>query len=397
MGPNTITFEMAQSARDKLQASAREIWTSIRNESMDSSNGQGQPSADGTMTMSFEKIEAVLKAMFGSCTTGVPPNNNPQEPTTCALPCEQKRSRSTGTGTRSRDFVSSEHVYAQLFEDDQAKASRAVNGLRERAASTSPRSKFSNQFRDFPKTKSTPTPGRLTPAPPPPPPSTRAVNISADLSFDDGISAISANTLEEMAKVHEFRNQTRLTSKHAISNVEDISYKHANRSRQNSESKVISPRQVQSIMAPVKFTRGPSMGTHTSRATRSSKGTKSTSSTQDSEFASVWRKEERKYWDDVVAQNKVIQPLSGPGRHPATKKSSRRRSQSGSYSTKDVTVTTTSSSSFSSHPHDVIQFDRKDLVGSTNILSRNVPLSSLDRGRIQTSLQVPYDSELGEI
>jgi hypothetical protein len=330
MGP-IITLEMAQSARDKLHASAREIWSSIR--SLDESSREDMvegrsPKAEGSMTMSFEKIESVLKVMFASCTTGIPPHNQQQqEPAETSLACERSRSASSREFLATKDI--GEHVYAQLFMDDQTRANKAVDGLRQKAAASSPRSKASSRASQSPQVKT--SPGHSVPAAPP---STRAVDISASLSFDDGISAISAHTLDEMARVHDhkssFYNQNKVAQQFGSSDkVDKISHPRSSRSSWRGEQTVISPRipQVPSIMTPVKFTRGPSHGTVGSKATNASKATKSTTSTHDSGFASVWRKEERRYWDNVAQQDKKS-AMSGSARHPVSKKSSRRRSQS---------------------------------------------------------------------
>jgi hypothetical protein len=328
MGP-IITLEMAQSARDKLHASAREIWSSIR--SLDESSrgemvdGGRSPKSEGSMSMSFEKIESVLKVMFASCTTGVPPHNQ-QEPTPTPLACERSRSASSREFLATKDI--GEHVYAQLFMDDQTRASKAVDGLRLKAAASSPRSKSSSRASHSPQPKTSPVHSV-----PDAPPSTRAVDISA-LSFDDGISAISAHTLDEMARVHDhtsdFYNQSEVARQlSSSSKVEKISYSRSSRSSCRGEQNVGSPRipRGPSIITPVKFTRGPSHGTHGSKTTHSSKATKSTTSTHDSGFASVWRNEERKYWDDVV-QNDKKDATGGSARHSVSKKFSRQRSQS---------------------------------------------------------------------
>jgi hypothetical protein len=304
---------MAQCAREKLQASARDFWSSIRSfddAAKKHADDSTQPTENAAV-MSLERIENVLKIMFNSCTTGAVPETTPEnEPTSSAKDFE-KRSRSS----RSRDFVSGEHVYAQLFMDDQARATRAVDGLRERAAS-SPRSRASARLK-----QSTPSPQVSNNGPP----TSRDLDISNDLSFDDGISAISAHTLEEMARIHDhkstFYSQNKLADK-SISKVETISYTKRN--------PVVSPSQAQPastkvISPPVKFTRGRSSGT------TGSKSTKSTRSSQDSEFASVWKKEERKYWDDVVQQDKksFAMSVSSSSKLSSLSKKGRRRSRCG--------------------------------------------------------------------
>lgn len=293
-----MPMEMAQCARDKLQASAREIWSSIR--SFDASarkEGDDAPQSTASApTMSLERIEHMLKVMFGSCATGMPHSSPEAEPAPSTRPVE-RRSRSA----RSRDFMTGEHVYAQLFMDDQARATRAVNGLRERAAS-SPRSRRRKEQVPLSTTAGfaagSPVPVAL--------PTAKAVDASDDFSFDDGISAISASTLEEMARIHDhkttFYSKSKLKVDHSIIMVETISHPHSNRS--GSEEPI--PSLVKASTDPLKFTRGRSNGTT---------GTKSTKSSHGSEFANTWKEEERKYWDCVVQQDQRAEKNSAMTRH----------------------------------------------------------------------------------
>jgi len=206
----------------------------------------------------------------------------------------ERRCRSS----RSRDFVSSrnigEHVYEQLFMDEQARATRAVEGLRAKSSSTS--TSRSHQFSAYFGTPMASTPiGHQVPVSAVTP-TTKDIDVSEGFDFDDGISAISNHTLEELARLHDQRQSLPPTKNSKSTNggradvVETISYP----SRHRLPTPPSPPsKSVPTIMTPVKFSRGPS---------HCSKGTKSTSSTQDShsEFASVWRKEEAKYWDNVV-------------------------------------------------------------------------------------------------
>ena len=349
-----IPLELAQCARDKLQASASVIWSSIRSfdetnnnntssKQQQSSNDESDSTpqtttAENTAAMSLEKIENVLKVMFGSCTAGMPQRNpSSAEPAPTTVPCERR--------SRSRDFVANkdmgEHVYEQLFMDDQARATRAVEGLRAKSSSTPTSKSPSPQFSSYFGAPLASTPiGHNVPVAAAPL-TTKAIDVSGDFDFDDGISAISNHTLEEMARVHEHRQSLSPTKRTTSSSksrggaiVENISYPLPSRSRQRAPTTPRSPPvhpMPSSIMAPVKFSRGPSHGT---AGTKSSKGTKSTSSTHDShsEFASVWRKEEAKYWDDVVEKEKKSSNsfAMSASRRSATK--SRRRSRCGSHS-----------------------------------------------------------------
>lgn len=324
-----IPLEIAQSAKEKLQASAQEIWSSIRsfddvNKKPSKDGSAGPDNGEGAATMSLEKISSVLGVMFGSCTTGMPHKAPGLDEPTQTLDQPAKRQR-------SREFVSTkdigEQVYAQLFVDDQERASRAVEGLRVKAA-LSPNGRSPSKTNLEP-TCSPPNPaGQKTPDMPP---TTTAVDVSDDFSFDDGISAISSHTLEEMAKVYDHKasisQQHKTKHFRRANNVQKISYPTSSRPQRSPKSPSKFP-PLPSIMAPLKFSRGQSHGTHASKATKSSKGTKSTNSTQDSEFASVWRKEERKYWDDVVEEDKKNSTTHGT-RKLSSK--SRRRSKCGSH------------------------------------------------------------------
>ena len=367
---------MAQCAKDKLQASAHQIWSSIRSfdetnhptggngeQQQQSTNEEGNSSAQPTTTentaaMSLEKIENVLKVMFGSCTAGIPmPHRSPPSepvPTTAATG-SMRRSRSS----RSRDFVAArdmgEHVYEQLFMDDQARATRAVEGLRAKSASTPPSKSPSRHFSSYFGASSNTPLGHSVPAAaasPSLPLATSGVDVNGDFDFDDGISAISNHTLEEMAMVHDHRQSvspskqstTNTTSSKNNGGVDGISHPLSNRSRRrvaptqhttatptSNTTKSQTPRSplpvhpMPSMMTPIKVSRGPSQVTV---STKTSKCTKSTSSTQDShsEFASVWRKEEAKYWDNEVQKEKKTK------RNGRNSTKSRRRSRSGSHS-----------------------------------------------------------------
>jgi len=346
--PPKMPLEIAQCARDKLHASAREIWSSIRslddlaNNSTKTSTlddeGDSPKSKESAASMSLEKLNDVFKVMFGSCTTGMP-DKSPSLDTAPSGPTPSFDKR-----PRSSEYLSSkdigEHVYEQLFMDDHARAAQAVDSLRQRVAS-SPQSRAhqcpqphnDTYLSGSPPNASIPT--NLLAVPLGAPPTTQAVDIKNNFSFDDGISAISAHTLDEMARVHD-KSNTNLTSRNALASyrkhmeiTEDVSHPILSRCRGNEEISSRNP-SGSSIMSPLKFSRGRSYGTHGSKATKSSKSTKSTNSTQDSEFANVWRKEEMKYWDDVVEEDRKTHALTGASSKQSRR--SRRRSRCGSSS-----------------------------------------------------------------
>ena len=66
----------------------------------------------------------------------------------------------------------------------------------------------------------------------------------------------------------------------------------------------------------------------------------------------------------------------------------------------NVTVTTVGSSwnsDFSQPLNDVFHFDGSDFASSPDFFQRDFPETSHDPSRIQRCLDVPYNSELGEI
>jgi hypothetical protein len=134
--------------------------------------------------------------------------------------------------------------------------------------------------------------------------------LSESISFDDGISALSQHTLEELAKVYEGHNEflERVHSDITQDPIEefDESWKHT-----------FDPnRGVNQVpgMSPLRLTRqGRSHGTMNTKQSRGARSmaTKSTMSTQTNEFASAWRKDEQMYWEDVVKED--VDPAESEG------------------------------------------------------------------------------------
>jgi DNA-directed RNA polymerase specialized sigma24 family protein len=138
--------------------------------------------------------------------------------------------------------------------------------------------------------------------------------VSNDISFDDGVSAISQDTLEQMARVYpgesEFLERVHSDVTQDPVDTPDESWMHTvNPNRQGSPF-----RQGQRISSPLRFTRqGRSgEGTINTKHSRQTIGTKSTMSTQTHEFASAFRKDEQKFWQDVVnEQDEREDPADG--------------------------------------------------------------------------------------
>jgi hypothetical protein len=136
-------------------------------------------------------------------------------------------------------------------------------------------------------------------------------------SFDDGISIITQYTLDEEAKMYQEENDLLLTvhsdiTQDPIEEVEE-SWKHTvDPNRGDSHSL----RRQQKGMSPLALTRqGRSHGTMNTKQSRGTMGTKSTMSTQTNEMASLWKKEEQKYWHDLVEQDAPTNPASISSKH----------------------------------------------------------------------------------
>lgn len=305
---------MAQSARDKLQASASQFWTSIRSleENMKKpvvspESSAAEPSGGDT------SLESVIRVMFGVCTGGVSPD------------AQKTSKRDVGSESSSRSLEKSKStcepispnpsqedaMYAQLFKDEQFRAEEAVSHLREQMELR--KEERSPQRQSPPHPKATKTLHKFFPASSPgspkkereitvphlvqdsPSPTKKQTNnkphMPRNMSFDDGISAISAHTLDEMAHMYAVdasllnRVHSDVTQDPVVTSVENW---HGTAYR----NRIPSPRR------PMLLTRnGRSQGTVN---TKHSLATKSTLSTQTTEFASVFRKNEQNYWQDVV-------------------------------------------------------------------------------------------------
>lgn len=342
MNSNTPLAVAVSATKDRLQASASDIWTSIR--SLDelarkttTQQGPETPKSEGTVSASLERIENVFRVMFGSCTTGVHAPAGGSEST-------QACGETQACNTSRREFISQKdlgaHVYAQLFMDDQQRATRAVDGLREqdhrqKVEQPSPKPPSRQSMHPFPSS----SPARKGPSTHTGPNGTsrmRPIEIEFDLSFDDGISDVSGHTLAEMARVHECKanssNQQGLFSR-AVEVNDNIPHNLASGSKQSREesTKMQALSRIAPVVSPVKMARGRSSGTLASKGTRSSRCTRSSNSTQDSEFAHVWYKQEQKYWDHVVEKDKKDGNVGMTGPSKLHQKS-RRRSRCGSFS-----------------------------------------------------------------
>lgn len=190
---------------------------------------------------------------------------------------EQPR-RQTTRGTT--DY--GEHIYAQLFMDDQKRAAQAVTALRQ---TQSPR-----------QAPAPPSPNRPFPASSPAavvhttPLKSNDLHILA-LSFDDGISAISAHTLEAMAD-RQGVSQVRSTDSSLWSSLK------------NSNSFLLPPvsppsnQRALSPMAPRALAGMPRVRSQQSHKSRTSATTKSSGTS--ASFQHMWQQEEERFWGTQV-------------------------------------------------------------------------------------------------
>jgi hypothetical protein len=283
---------MATNARDKLQASARE-WMRNLEEVMSKKNTNTEDASlkDGN------PLENVIRTMFGACTVGV---DVPGSPASVQLQ-ESSSSNSHASSPRSvaneehgPDEVPSkqdigEHIYAQLFFDDQARASKAVNSLRDQEKTTKHTERLSLKT-NVPKPFHVSSPSRrISPARPvaTAPLSSEELNIPANCTFDDSLSAISAHTLEAMAlTVGPSRSRSDMDS----SVFQDVHEKReilgATRSPFDSPAQFGRARSSQTLGSRNSL---PTVGTRSSLSTRT---------TESSSFENMWHREEQKYWKE---------------------------------------------------------------------------------------------------
>ena len=135
------------------------------------------------------------------------------------------------------------------------------------------------------------------------------------MSFDDGISEISAATLQEMAKMYEadetllHRVYSDITQDPAEPRSENWKKSHDDAAAVNAASPQRSSGGSSFYRAnPLNFTRTRTGRSHGTLSTHRSKGarsmaTKSTLSTQTTDFANAWKRDEQQYWQDVVKED----------------------------------------------------------------------------------------------
>lgn len=248
-----------------IQSSATQLWSSMKNMgSVEKNQKEGGVQATA---------ESVLRAMFGACTTGSS-NFVEQE---FDMVTTSKSNKTNSSDEKSPEMLYPHHV------------SQAVESLQEKQALTSRRSSSS----------STKIPGLF---PMSTPSKTKASNVQSqdspvnfipeDNAFDDGISSISAHTLEDMALAYEAMDGI---SRMRSDVTQDPHQKVEESWKQTAVRKGVTLREPG--MGPLCLTRD-----GRSSNTRYSSQTKSTTSTQSEDFVSVFRKNELNYWNEIAKE-----------------------------------------------------------------------------------------------
>jgi hypothetical protein len=441
---------MATNARDKLQASARE-WMRNLEEVMSKKNTNTEEASlkDGN------PLENVMRTMFGACTVGADVAGSPvsvqlQDSSSSNSHSSSPRSVANESHHGADEVPSKqdigEHIYAQLFFDDQARASKAVNSVRDQDTSAKPTERTPLKT-NVPKPFHVSSPsGHISPARPvaTAPLSSEELNIPANCTFDDTLSAISAHTLEAMAlKVCTSRSRSDLDS----SVFQDVHEKRetlgANRSPFDTPAQFGRPRSSQTWGSKNSV---PTVGTRSSQSTRT---------TESSSFEHMWHLEEQKYWEDECTDDPLRPEKNGCMKESRLDSRSKNRGRSSRNSNKvccyrvafkllgcavlnsestrlhtvlhiylilfqsrknkqGSTLSTVSSSAHSEwssqfekhHPHEEFHFESSDLfatgrAGANPAVHGNVDVfqsaSRSDPDFINQILPMPEDTEMAEI
>eukprot|EP00522_Entomoneis_paludosa_P018390 CAMPEP_0172453240 /NCGR_PEP_ID=MMETSP1065-20121228/10658_1 /TAXON_ID=265537 /ORGANISM="Amphiprora paludosa, Strain CCMP125" /LENGTH=367 /DNA_ID=CAMNT_0013205419 /DNA_START=325 /DNA_END=1428 /DNA_ORIENTATION=+ len=367
---------MACTAGDKLKASAREF---LRN--LETWKTQDEIPVS---------LESAIHKMFGSCTTPTEPlagEDDGEESASRAV--SERRSRrkmpsNHPVSQRTNKAEYGEHIYEQLFQDDQKNTShhqeqrgptevtpssrREPQHYQQRAPSSSPRGLGKSGRKMFPASSPKSSSGKqiCTPL------KSDHLIVQND-KFDDSISAISAYTLDAMAQV----DPTRTRSLKSNTSKDDSTLFPASSHEGPSTPK----------KSPSSFHRNRSQQTSHSKLSRMSK---TTNTTEDSSFEQRFADDEKHYW-----KGQSESPRHSSGHSKRSKSQSSRK-------THDHTASTCGSSSASfAHPHDVIPFEPGDLLPTTHEEEGDfVSVFASDPDRLAQVLVLPdnmMDTEMAEI
>lgn len=250
---------------NNIQASATQLWSSMTSRSGDKEKEKEQGGVQST-------AESVLRVMFGACTTGS--RDVVETEFDLMTPSHfKKNSRNSCDGNNPE----------MLYPRD---VSQAVEHLQEKqSASRRPSSsskKIPGLFPMSSPSKTTATPKIQSSDGP-----VFENVIPENATFDDGISAISAHTLEEMALAYSAMD--------GISRIRSDLTQDPNLKVEESWKQTV-VRNGGSLNPLCLSREGRSTNTRYSSQTRS------TTSTQTEEFVSVFRRNEQDYWNEIVKE-----------------------------------------------------------------------------------------------
>ncbi|GKZ00987.1 hypothetical protein MPSEU_001050200 [Mayamaea pseudoterrestris] len=334
--------------KDKLQSSARDLMRS-----MEQMVGRNKPD-------NVKSLENTLRAVFSSCTSGADVNvtthHEEEEYNEAGESSSPSKNFKRGPGMASRIPASEtgEHIYAQLFFDDQVRAAKAVNALKEIDMASSAKKKNVTPVKSYYPSQQQQQLSKPFPASSP----ARQVqhsdfDIQPTNTFDDSISAISAHTLEAMARAGP-------TSGSPTFAIRDAAPVYQTRLPASTAVFVSSEHVLTKPYVPSVRVR--SSGDYSGK----SQSTKTT--TTDSSSFDQWQREDKKYWVDQTKKDQLV-------------KKHRRPSQGELSRHTRSTATTTASSGRSSHyhPHDATDyFFHKEPVA----LVETAPAVDQYRGRV---------------
>lgn len=268
--------------RDKLQSSARDLIKSV-----EQAVSRGKPTSENV-----KSLESTLRAVFSSCTTGAEANvtkNNDEEYSDKDKPKGSYSSPQPQiSSSRGYQKEAGEHIYAQLFYDDQIRGGEAITALKEietRKSITPQKAFYSSQ---------------LSPKPFPPYAQAQTLqrsefDIRPTNTFDDSISAISAHTLEAMARA------SGTPSAHNPSFPREVASSRNEKVERVEPSPVFVPKEhaLSKPVAPVFRVRS------TGDQSTPSKNSHSTPTTTDSSSFDNWQREENKFWLDQAKKDQL--------------------------------------------------------------------------------------------
>jgi hypothetical protein len=252
--------------------------------------------------------ENMVRTMFGSCTSSMPTNTADN-----VISPNSSRSSKSRTCEPSEPLSPSrekeEFFYSQFLSNDHTRAERAVSTLRDQVEKQEPEQRMMPPApkKVLPKQFPVSTPPRKQQTIHPilvqetAPPKVGGREITSNISFDDGISCISAHTLEEMARQVPDARKLQLTAS-------DLTSEGFEAIESAPSSSIFSPSFSPERINENNCQLGTPIDLNRSKVSKArSSGTKSTRSTNGS-FEHKWRQDEQVYWQDVVEDDDMGTP-----------------------------------------------------------------------------------------